>query len=131
MGFLVAEETGGYGPCLEVDCTSQRHLNLVPLMHQIHIEREPLSRPRLELLQPHRGEALHRIVVGVGPALLLVSDQVEGRPAQQKRPRVEEAPARLSFLKRLAQAARPITHNWMKWQRSKRFGSIIDRDRTR
>ena len=25
----------GYGPCLEVDSTSRRHLNLVPLMHQI------------------------------------------------------------------------------------------------
>ena len=35
MDFLVAEETVGYGPCLEVDSTSARHLNLVPLMHQI------------------------------------------------------------------------------------------------
>ena len=35
MDFLVAEETVGYGPCLEVDRTSPRHLNLVPSMHQI------------------------------------------------------------------------------------------------
>jgi hypothetical protein len=33
--FLVAEETVGYGPCLEVESTSQRHLSLVPPMHQI------------------------------------------------------------------------------------------------
>src|SRR5437016_41470 len=35
MDFLVAEKTVGYGPCLEFDGTSPRHLNLVPLMHQI------------------------------------------------------------------------------------------------
>ena len=35
MEFLVAEETVGYGPCLEVDSTSPQHLNLVPLMHHI------------------------------------------------------------------------------------------------
>jgi|SRR6266446_2509214 len=35
MELLVAEETVGYGPCLEVDSTSPRYLNLVPLMHQI------------------------------------------------------------------------------------------------
>jgi hypothetical protein len=38
MELLVAEETVGYGTCLEVDSTSPRYLNLVPLMHQIHIE---------------------------------------------------------------------------------------------
>jgi hypothetical protein len=35
VGFLVAEETVGYGPCLVVESTSTRYLNLVPLMHQI------------------------------------------------------------------------------------------------
>src|SRR6266436_10300090 len=35
MELLVAEETVGYGTCLEVDSTSPRYLNLVPLMHQI------------------------------------------------------------------------------------------------
>jgi hypothetical protein len=35
MDFLVAEKTVGYGPCLEFDSTSPRHLNLVPLMRQI------------------------------------------------------------------------------------------------
>jgi ketosteroid isomerase-like protein len=35
VGFLVAEETVGYGPCLVVESTSPRYLNLVPLMHQI------------------------------------------------------------------------------------------------
>jgi hypothetical protein len=33
--LLVAEETVGYRTCLEDDDTSRRHLNLVPLMHQI------------------------------------------------------------------------------------------------
>jgi hypothetical protein len=37
VDFLVAEETVGYGPCLEVDSTSRRHLNLVPLMHRIRL----------------------------------------------------------------------------------------------
>ncbi len=40
MELLVAEETVGYGTCLEVDSTSPRYLNLVPLMHQI--PREPM-----------------------------------------------------------------------------------------
>ncbi len=35
MELLVAEETVGYGTSLEVDSTSPRYLNLVPLMHQI------------------------------------------------------------------------------------------------
>jgi transposase-like protein len=35
VDFLGAEETVGYGTCLEVDSTSPRHLNLVPSMHQI------------------------------------------------------------------------------------------------
>ncbi len=35
MDFLVAKKTVGYGPCLEFAGTSPRHLNLVPLMHQI------------------------------------------------------------------------------------------------
>jgi hypothetical protein len=35
VGFPVAEETVGYGPCLEGDSASPRYLNLVPLMHQI------------------------------------------------------------------------------------------------
>jgi hypothetical protein len=37
VDFLVAEETVGYGLRLEVDSTSARHLNLVPLMHQIRL----------------------------------------------------------------------------------------------
>jgi hypothetical protein len=35
VDFLVPEETVGYGACLDVDSASARHLNLVPLMHQI------------------------------------------------------------------------------------------------
>ena len=38
MDFLVAEKTVGYGPCLGFDGTSPRHLNLVPLMHQIPVQ---------------------------------------------------------------------------------------------
>src|SRR6266403_3543790 len=38
MELLVAEETVGYGTCLEVDSTSPRYLNLVPLMHQIRTD---------------------------------------------------------------------------------------------
>ena len=40
MDLLVAEETVGYGPRLEVDSTSPRHLSLVPVMHQIHRKAE-------------------------------------------------------------------------------------------
>ena len=43
MDFLVAEETVGYGPCLVVESTSPRYLNLVPLMHQIPLLCENLQ----------------------------------------------------------------------------------------
>src|SRR6267154_1462809 len=49
MELLVAEETVGYGTCLEVDSTSPRYLNLVPLMHQILFE--PVLRRAIEPTQ--------------------------------------------------------------------------------